>query len=63
MAIMVARDITVDANSLEEDVGTDLVVEAVDAEDKLSVAKLVVVAVDGEVVIETKGSTLTFTLT
>ena len=63
MAIMVARDITVDANSLEEDVGTDLVVEAVDAEDKLSVAKVVVVAVDGEVVIETKGSTLTFTLT
>ena len=63
MAIMVARDIIVDANSLEEDVGTDLVVEAVDAEDKLSVAKVVVVAVDGEVVIETKGSTLTFTLT
>ena len=63
MAIMVDGAVAIEANSAEKDVGDDLVAKAVDAEDNVAEAEMVVVAVDEEDIMEMKGSTQTLIFT
>ena len=60
---MVDGAVAIEANSAEKDVGDDLVAKAVDAEDNVAEAEMVVVAVDEKDITEMKGSTQTLIFT